>query len=195
MILVISGLNISDEDIKALHVVYDEESKEDKYKIVWISIISKLTQEEDQKRYDYVRSTMKWYAVPYATKIAGIRFLEENWQLRDDPLVVVMNSKSKVQFNNAIHLVRVWGIDAIPFTHERSDILLRKNWPDSTIFKFIDHPRLTSWVCTSIYCKNASTFIFSISLNHFVLLRLTKKRVSYFTEEKTLSGSNSSRRK
>ncbi|XP_022138379.1 protein SIEVE ELEMENT OCCLUSION B-like [Momordica charantia] len=147
VILVISGLNISEEDIKALHIVYNELHGEDKYKIVWIPIINPNdVAEENKQRYEDLVSKMPWYIVQYTEKIAGWRFLEENWQLRDDPLVVVLNSQSKVEFTNAIHLIRVWGSEAIPFTNQKLDTLLRKNWPESTILKFTHHPRLNSWI-------------------------------------------------
>ncbi|CAK9329152.1 unnamed protein product [Citrullus colocynthis] len=147
VVLVISGLNISEEDIKALHLVYDELGREDKYKIVWIPIINPNDpDEENRRRYEYVISKMPWYIVQFTTKIAGWRFLEENWQLRDDPLVVVLDSTSKVEFTNAIHLIRVWGSEAVPFTNRKIDMLLEKNWPDSTILKFTDHPRLHNWI-------------------------------------------------
>ncbi|XP_004150407.1 protein SIEVE ELEMENT OCCLUSION B [Cucumis sativus] len=149
VILVISGLDISEDDIRALHSIYNEVKREDKYKIVWIPVITVETEDEEEearKKYEYASSLMKWYIVPYTRKIAGWRYLEENWQLRQDPLIVVMNSKSRVEFNNAIHLIRVWGIDAIPFTNGRTNALLAKNWPESTLFKFIDQPRLMNWV-------------------------------------------------
>ncbi|CAK9329155.1 unnamed protein product [Citrullus colocynthis] len=149
VILIISGLDISEDDIRAVHTIYNEVKREDKYKIVWIPVITVESHEEEEearKKYEYVSSLMKWYIVPYATKIAGWRYLEENWQLRQDPLVVVMNSKSRVEFTNAIHLIRVWGTEAIPFTNGRINALLGKNWPESTLLKFIEQPRLRSWV-------------------------------------------------
>ncbi|KAG6593861.1 Protein SIEVE ELEMENT OCCLUSION B, partial [Cucurbita argyrosperma subsp. sororia] len=153
VILLISGLDISDEDIRAVDLVYNEVRKEDKYKIVWIPVVpehslehSQEEEKEARKKYEYLSSLMKWYIVPYTTKIAGWRYLEENWQLRQDPLVVVMNSQSRVEFRNAIHLIRVWGTEAIPFTNGRTHALLEKNWPESTLLKFIEQPRLRSWV-------------------------------------------------
>ncbi|XP_023006705.1 protein SIEVE ELEMENT OCCLUSION B-like [Cucurbita maxima] len=147
VILLISGLEISNDDIQALNLLYDELKREDNYKIVWIPMInSQGFDQESRKRYELVRSTMKWYAVQYTTKIAGLRFLEEIWQVREDALMVVLDSKSKVKFSNAIHLLRVWGNNAIPFTVERANALLRKNWPESTIVKFINQPRLQSWI-------------------------------------------------
>ncbi|KAE8651829.1 hypothetical protein Csa_006247 [Cucumis sativus] len=146
LVLVISGLNISEEDMKALHSVYDELGREDKYKIVWIPIINpNEPYEENRRRYEYVISKMPWYIVQFTTKIAGWRFLEENWQLRDDPLVVVLDSTSKVEFTNAIHLIRVWGSEVVPFSNRKIDILLEKTWPESTILKFTDHPRVHNW--------------------------------------------------
>ncbi|KAG6594041.1 Protein SIEVE ELEMENT OCCLUSION B, partial [Cucurbita argyrosperma subsp. sororia] len=147
VILLISGLDISDDDIRAVDLVYNEVRKEDKYKIVWIPVIPEYFREEEaRKKYEYLSSLMKWYIVPYTRKIAGWRYLEENWQFRQDPLVVVMNSQSRVEFRNAIHLIRVWGAEAIPFTMDRTLALLKKNWPEFTLLKFIEEPRLRSWV-------------------------------------------------
>lgn len=146
VILIISGLDISEDDIRAFHKVYEDLKRDHKYEIVWIPIIPEPYHEEDRKRYDYLRSTMKWYSVQFTTKISGMRYIEEKWQLREDPLVVVLNPQSKVVFTNAIHLIRVWGTEAIDFTHDRAKTLLRKNWPDSTLTKFTHQPRLQNWV-------------------------------------------------
>ncbi|XP_038907044.1 protein SIEVE ELEMENT OCCLUSION B-like [Benincasa hispida] len=145
VVLVISELSISNDDIIALHQVYNELKRDNKYEIVWIPIIPEKYLEEDRRRYEYLRSTMKWYSMQFTTRIAGMRYIEEKWQLREDPLIVVLNSQSKVEFTNAIHLIRVWGTEAIPFTHNRTDFLLRKHWPESTLVNFTHQPRLLSW--------------------------------------------------
>nr|AFN06074.1 sieve element occlusion protein 1 [Cucurbita maxima] len=147
VILVISGLDISEDDIKAIHNVYDElKSRGTNYEIVWIPIILESNHEDDHKKYEYLRSTMKWYSIQFTTKISGMRYLEEKWQLREDPLVVVLSPQSEVVFMNAIHLIRVWGTEAIDFKEDRAKFLLRKNWPDSTLVKFTHQPRLQSWI-------------------------------------------------
>ncbi|XP_022959050.1 protein SIEVE ELEMENT OCCLUSION B-like [Cucurbita moschata] len=145
VVLVISELNISDDDMRALHQVYNELKRDNKHEIVWIPIIPERFLEEDRRRYEYLRSTMKWYSMQFSTRVAGMRYIEEKWQLREDPLVVVLNPQSKVEFTNAIHLIRVWGTEAIPFTHNRTELLLRKHWPESTLVKFTHQPRLLSW--------------------------------------------------
>lgn len=173
MILIISGLDISEDDIRAVHTIYNEVKREDKYKIVWIPVITVESYEEEEearKKYEYVSSLMKWYIVPYTTKIAGWRYLEENWQLRQDPLVVVMNSKSRVEFTNAIHLIRVWGTEAIPFTNGRINALLGKNWPESTLLKFIEQPRLRSWVRKFLF-PFSFTHIYVFSFPKLILIR------------------------
>ncbi|KGN61638.1 protein SIEVE ELEMENT OCCLUSION B [Cucumis sativus] len=147
VILVISGLDISVDDLTAIHQVYSElKARDANYEIIWIPIIPEPYQEEDRKRYEYLRSTMKWHSVEFTTKISGMRYIEEKWQLREDPLVVVLNPQSKVVFANAIHLIRVWGTEAIDFTHDRAKALLRRNWPDSTLLKFTHQPRLQNWI-------------------------------------------------
>lgn len=147
LILVVSkGLKFSMEDLEILHVIYDELKRENKYEIVWVPVISDPPNEGDEEAYESLKSKMKWYALPFTTKVAGVRFLEEKWQLREDLMVVVLDSKSKIEFTNAVHLTRVWKREAIPFTYERAKALLRKNWIDSTVVKFSDQPRLRSWV-------------------------------------------------
>ncbi|XP_038875883.1 protein SIEVE ELEMENT OCCLUSION B-like [Benincasa hispida] len=151
VILIISGLDISEDDIRAFHKIYEDLKRDNKHEIVWIPIIPEPYHEEDRKRYDYLRSTMKWYSVQFTTKISGMRYIEEKWQLRDDPLVVVLNPQSKVEFMNAIHLIRVWESEAIPFTFNRTEVLLRKNWPESTLIKFAHQPRLQNWIAREKY--------------------------------------------
>ena len=148
VILIISGVDISVDDLTAIHQVYSElKARDANYEIIWIPIIPEPYQEEDRKRYEYLRSTMKWHSVEFTTKISGMRYIEEKWQLREDPLVVVLNPQSKVEFMNAIHLIRVWENEAFPFTLDRTQALLRRNWPESTLIKFTHQPRLQNWVC------------------------------------------------
>ncbi|KAG6574941.1 Protein SIEVE ELEMENT OCCLUSION B, partial [Cucurbita argyrosperma subsp. sororia] len=147
VILLISGLDISEDDIRALHKIYDElKARNANYEIVWIPIIPEPYHEDDRKMYEHLRSTMKWLSIQFTTKISGMRYIEEKWQFREDPLVVVLNSNSKVEFMNAIHLIRVWENEAIPFTQARTESLLKKHWPESTLLKFTHQPRLPNWI-------------------------------------------------
>lgn len=57
VLLWFSGLNISEVDISILKSIYEEKSKEDQYKIVWIPIEEKWT-DDMQKKFDMLRSKM-----------------------------------------------------------------------------------------------------------------------------------------
>ncbi|XP_023000470.1 protein SIEVE ELEMENT OCCLUSION B-like [Cucurbita maxima] len=145
LILIVSKrLDVSKEDLDSLNVVYSEVKKGNKHEIVWVSVISDPPAEGDEEAYEALISKMKWYAVPFATKVAGLRFLEEKWEVREDLLVVVLNTQSKIEFPNAVHLTRIWEKEAIPFTYERANTLLKRSWIDSTVVKFTDQPRLNS---------------------------------------------------
>ncbi|KAE8651826.1 protein SIEVE ELEMENT OCCLUSION B [Cucumis sativus] len=147
LILIVSKrLDISTEDLEILYSIYNEVKKENKFEMVWIPVIPDPPMDGDEEAYEYLISVMKWYVVPFNTKIAGMRFLEERWELREDILMVVLNTQSKVEFSNAIHLTRIWEKEALPFTYDRAKALLKKNWIESTVVKFTDQPRLRSLV-------------------------------------------------
>ncbi|KAB1212431.1 hypothetical protein CJ030_MR5G023973 [Morella rubra] len=59
---------------------------------------------------------MPWYIVQYFSPIAGIKFVKEEWNFKNKPIVVVMNPQGRVEHPNALHLIRVWGMKAFPFT-------------------------------------------------------------------------------
>ncbi|KAG6574937.1 Protein SIEVE ELEMENT OCCLUSION B, partial [Cucurbita argyrosperma subsp. sororia] len=147
LILIVSrSLNFSREDLEILQSVYKEVKKENKFEMVWIPVISDPPNDGDEEAYEALKSEMKWFVVPFAAKIAGVRFLEERWELREDLLLVVLDTQSKVEFSNAIHLTRVWEKEAIPFSYDRVKALMKKNWIDSTVLKYTDQPRLKSLV-------------------------------------------------
>lgn len=147
LILIVSrSLDFSREDLEILQSVYKEVKKENKFEMVWIPVISDPPNDGDEEAYAALKSEMKWFVVPFDTKIAGVRFLEERWELREDLLLVVLDTQSKVEFSNAIHLTRVWEKEAIPFSYDRVKALMKKNWIDSTVLKFTDQPRLKSLV-------------------------------------------------
>lgn len=170
LILIVSKrLDISKEDLDILHSIYNEVKKENKFEMVWIPVIPDPPNEGDEEAYEYLKSTMKWYIVPFSTQIAGVRFLEERWELREDLLMVVLNTQSKIEFSNAVHLTRVWEKEALPFTYDRAKALLKKNWIDSTVVKFTDQPRLRSLVVVTFLFL--PMFFFSLFVFSFTFFR------------------------
>jgi hypothetical protein len=144
VLLFISGLDISDDDISILRPIYDSIRKDDEYKIVWIPIVDQWT-EHLQNKFEMVRSKMPWYVVQYFSPIAGIKFVKEKWHFNGKPSVVVLNPQAKVEHENAIHMIRVWGMKAFPFTTAVEETLLnRRDWLVSIATNV--HPNIDNWV-------------------------------------------------
>ncbi|GLT81379.1 hypothetical protein SLA2020_527680 [Shorea laevis] len=144
VLLFISGLDITDEDISILRPVYDSIKKDDQYKIVWIPIVDQWT-DELQKKFEFLRSKMPWYVVQCFSPIAGIRFVKEKWNFKGKPSIVVLNPQGKVEHENAIHMIRVWGIKAFPFTTAKEETLSNdREWIGSIATNV--HPNIENFI-------------------------------------------------
>lgn len=83
ILLFISSLNISNDDILILMPIYDEiREKRDQYKIVRIPIVEKWT-DDLRKKFEMLRSKMPWYIVKYFSPVAGIKFVKEEWHFEN----------------------------------------------------------------------------------------------------------------
>ena len=111
----ISGLDITIDEISIIKPIYEGIKKEDQYKIVWIPIVEQWT-DELRKKFDFLQSKMQWYIVQYFSPVVGIKVIKEKWNFKNKPIVVVMNQQGKVVHPNALHMIRVWGMKAYPFT-------------------------------------------------------------------------------
>ncbi|XP_035547857.1 protein SIEVE ELEMENT OCCLUSION B-like isoform X2 [Juglans regia] len=144
VLLFISGLDISDDDISILKPIHELISKEDQYKIVWIPIVEQWT-EDLQKKFEMLRAKMPWYVVQYFSPIAGIRFIKEKWHFKGKPSVVVLSPQGRVESDNAIHMIRVWGVKAFPFTTAVEETLSsNKDWIGSIATGV--NPNIESWI-------------------------------------------------
>ncbi|CAL8989839.1 unnamed protein product [Prunus brigantina] len=118
ILLFLSSLEITDDDISILKPIYEFTKKEDQHKIVWIPIVEQWT-DELRKKFETLRIKMPWYTVQISAPIAGIRFIKEEWNFKGKPTLVVMSPQGKVEHYNAFHMIRVWGPKAFPFTEAR----------------------------------------------------------------------------
>ncbi|GMY27253.1 protein SIEVE ELEMENT OCCLUSION B-like [Fagus crenata] len=144
VLLFISGLDISDDDISILRPIHDAIKKEDQYKIVWIPIVDQWT-EDLRRKFEILWSKMPWYVVQYDSPIAGIRFVKEKWHFTGKPSVVVLNHQSKVECKNAMHMIRVWGFEAFPFTSKKEETLsTSKEWFGYIATGF--YPNIVNWI-------------------------------------------------
>lgn len=135
VLLWFSGLNISEVDISILKSIYEEISKEDQYKIVWIPIEEKWTNDM-QKKFDMLRSKMPtWYIVHNYSFKLGIKYIMEKWQFENKPIVVVMNSQGIVVHPDALRMITVSQINAFPFTTKKEEELFYgEDWFGYLIF-------------------------------------------------------------
>lgn len=176
VLLFISSLDISDDDISMLKPIHDTIKKEDQYKIIWIPIVDEWT-EDSKKKFEILRSKMPWYVVQYYSPIAGIRFVKEKWNFTGKPSIVVLNPQGKVECENAFHMIRVWGIKAFPFTATREETLTTSREWIGPIGAGI-HPHIQNWVkiISPIYkfmyesCLCVRTCIVNVNFSTVILI-------------------------
>ncbi|XP_050158748.1 uncharacterized protein LOC126632394 isoform X10 [Malus sylvestris] len=108
--------NVSDQDISCLKEVYERIEKHNKCVIVWIPVVEDWT-EGGEEQFKEWRSKMPWYAVQYFSPPA-IGYLEQRWNFKGNPMVVVMNQKGRVVLTgNIINLIRTQATEAITTRH------------------------------------------------------------------------------
>jgi hypothetical protein len=159
VLLLISGLNISEDELSILEQIYNESRLhptrlESQYEIVWIPIVDPSSQSIDttqNKSFESLQSTMPWYTVQHPSLIrkAVIRFIKEKWHFKNKLILVVLDPQGRVVSPNAIHMMWVWGSGAFPFTSLREEALWREEtWRLELLVDGIDQTIL-NWV--SIY--------------------------------------------
>ncbi|XP_027367350.1 protein SIEVE ELEMENT OCCLUSION B-like [Abrus precatorius] len=142
--LLISSLDITEEEILVLRPVYEYIKTNDQYKIVWIPIVEEWS-DKLCKKFEAIKSKMPWYTVQHFGTIAGYKYIKEEWHFRKKPMVVVLNPLGKVQHTNAFHLIHAHGMKAFPFTildQERIDREI--HWVGSVVGNI--HPNVSTWI-------------------------------------------------
>jgi hypothetical protein len=124
VLLLISGLDISMNDISIMKSIYDgilrrKGNESDTYKIVWIPVVEQWTDDGLQKKFEMLRSIMPWYTVQYFSPLAGIKFIKEEWYFENEPIVVKMNLQGDVLNENAFPMIREKGMRAFPFNTDQ----------------------------------------------------------------------------
>ena len=131
--LLISTLDITDEDISVLKPVHDHIKKDDQYKIVWIPIVEKWN-DDLKKKFELLKAKMPWYIVHHFGMVAGFKYIKEVWHFKKQPMIVVLNHQGKVQQTDAFHWIKVYGLKAFPFTSDVVITISRDiNWVGSVV--------------------------------------------------------------
>lgn len=129
VVLFISYLNISDEEIKEITQQVGKQGRQ--FEILWLPIIDKPL-ESNEIKHEILRkaSLMPWYSLNYSFILqpAVIRFIKEVWRFEKKPLMVVLNGHGNIVCSNAYHKFMVWGSAAYPFDDHRVETL----WEEAT---------------------------------------------------------------
>jgi hypothetical protein len=158
VLLLISGLNISQDELSILEQIYNESRLhptrlESQYELVWIPVVDSSTTGIDsiEKQFENMQSTMPWYTVhPSLIGRPVVRFIKEKWHLRKKPILVVLDPQGKVVSPNAIHMMWIWVSNAFPFTSSKEEALWREEtWRLELLVDGIDQTIL-NWVSMQI---------------------------------------------
>ncbi|KAJ4822520.1 hypothetical protein Tsubulata_048065 [Turnera subulata] len=152
VLLLISGLDISKEEILTLGKLYQEaQMRPDvQYHVLWIPIVDKTTtwDQDKQQKFEKLLSLMPWYTVPEPSKIKAevIKYIKKVWEYTGKTMLVPLDPQGRVQSMNALDMLWIWGNSAFPFFHGKEESLWEmQSW---TIDLFIDgiDKNIINWV-------------------------------------------------
>lgn len=92
---------------------------EKSYEIVWIPIPSSGSwTEDDEKSFDLLSRSLPWYSVrkPWLLCSAVVNFIKQEWNFKDEPIMVVVDAQGNISNSNAIDMTLIWGDGAYPFS-------------------------------------------------------------------------------
>ena len=155
MLLLISGLDMSTDELSILEQIYNESRHQgarlnSQYEVVWVPIVDRSVQWSDpmKGKFESMQSSMPWFTVYHPSLIekAVMRFIKEVWHFRNKPILVVLDPQGKVVCPNALHMMWIWGSSAFPFTSLREESLWKdETWRLELLVDGID-PVILNWV-------------------------------------------------
>ncbi|XP_017976107.1 PREDICTED: protein SIEVE ELEMENT OCCLUSION A-like isoform X1 [Theobroma cacao] len=123
VLLLISDLDISIEEIKVLNRLYQMNNQ--RYEILWFPIVDVATYEKI--KFSELKQLMKWGAVdPSNIGPAFIEYIKKECNFLKNPIAVSLNQEGDVTCLNALPMLWTWGNSAFPFTDEKEHQLWNK---------------------------------------------------------------------
>ncbi|KAK4427033.1 protein SIEVE ELEMENT OCCLUSION B [Sesamum alatum] len=121
VLLLISDLDVSLDELRILSHIYQESSRQEfQYEIVWLPILETTTtwNEEHEHTFEHLQSMMPWYTLQHPRLLdrAVSRYIKEAWHYSKKPILVSLDPQGRLASPNAIHMVRIWGNVAYPFS-------------------------------------------------------------------------------
>ncbi|KAM7464691.1 hypothetical protein LguiA_032812 [Lonicera macranthoides] len=105
--------------------------KEGSYEIVWVPIPSSDTWTLNEQRiYNFFSNSLPWFSIrqPCLLSSATVHFIKQEWNFKEDPLMVALDFQGRVINSNAIDMIFIWGAKAFPFSTTREKEL----WENET---------------------------------------------------------------
>lgn len=122
---------------------------EGSYEIVWIPIpVSDSWTNVEKKSFRILSHSLPWCSIkqPWSLNSAAVKFIKQEWNYKEDPLMVVLDSQGNVSNLNAIDTIFIWGVKAYPFSVSREkELWQEQNWTIQLLVDEID-PTLSNWV-------------------------------------------------
>ncbi|XP_020967807.1 protein SIEVE ELEMENT OCCLUSION B-like isoform X2 [Arachis ipaensis] len=172
LFLFISGLDIDLEIITSLTWIHDYKIG----KIVWVPVVEDWTLEINKERFQYLKSRMpSWYVVEYLSLIEGYEPLQQVWNYRGKPIVVVADAYGNVLNQNALRPIILWGIEVFPFDYATISYFVSQQWKWFWPAAFKIHPPIQTWVTRLKQLFRYYYFHFSIGL--FLITLFYKDRI------------------
>ncbi|KAL2932615.1 Protein SIEVE ELEMENT OCCLUSION B [Bienertia sinuspersici] len=155
VLLLISDLEIPQEELTVLEAIYRDSRNKPEYEIVWIPIVDKSVPwtEEQQHKFEQLQSLMPWYTLhdPKIMEPAAIRYIKEVWKFAKRTILVVLDPQGNVACPNAFHMFFIWGNMAFPFTARKEEVLWRdETWCLEFFLDGID-PNILNWISQGKY--------------------------------------------
>ncbi|PON74643.1 Sieve element occlusion [Trema orientale] len=97
-----------------------------KYEVVWVPIVDTNDwSREKLELFKGLRDQMEWHSVdnPSDMDLVVIRFIIEQLNFLENPLLVVMDTHGKIVHTNGIYMMGTWGSLAYPFSTRRERLL------------------------------------------------------------------------
>ncbi|XP_016719771.2 protein SIEVE ELEMENT OCCLUSION B [Gossypium hirsutum] len=151
VLLLISDLYISQEEIRVLEDVYKERvSSGLNYEIIWLPIVDRTTWNDDydQEKFSKLQSIMSWYTVSQHVAIepAVIKYIRGEWGFVKKPIAVTLSPQGKVLCPNALNMMWIWGNSAFPFSSEKEESFWKATpWTLDLLVGRLE-PNLPTWV-------------------------------------------------
>ncbi|XP_043725501.1 protein SIEVE ELEMENT OCCLUSION B-like [Telopea speciosissima] len=156
VLLLISDLNISQEELSILEPLYKESREqptrpESQYEMVWFPVVDRTltgTEAKQSELFDKLQSRMPWYSVHNLSLIDQIviDYIKDVWHFNKKPILVVLNPQGRVVHLNALHMMWIWGSHAFPFTSMREeDLWKEEQWRLEFLVDGIDQ-NILNWI-------------------------------------------------